>query len=311
MTREEFYFDSRDGINKLHAVEWKPSIEKPKYILQIVHGMSEYALCYNEFATFLANKGILVVAEDHLGHGKSVTIDGITGYFCKQDPATVLVRDVHRLKKLTQEKYKGIPYYILGHSMGSFILRNYICCYGTGIEGAIIMGTGKQPKAMVSTGLNLTKILTLLQGEKHKSKIINTIAFGNFNSKVVNPRTQSDWLTTNEKSVDAYVADPMRGFTFTLNGYSTIFTLMKRLYEQTYLEKMPKELPILMTSGEMDPVGDYGKTVKVVYEDFKELGMKDITIKLYPIYRHEILNEVENEKVYEDIFEWMIKTKSL
>lgn len=305
VSREEFYFNSRDGMSKIYAVQWKPEIEKPIFILQIIHGMAEYGLCYDDFANFLANHGVLVVANDHLGHGKSIGDDGIKGYFCRQDPATVVVRDVHRLKKMIQEQNKGVPYFILGHSMGSFILRNYLCCYGRGIDGAIIAGTGKQPKSMVTCGIFLTKFLTLFQGEKHKSEFTNIVAFGKNNSKINHPRTKMDWLTTDEKSVDAYIADPLRGFTFTLNGFRTLFTLIERLYDQTYLEKMPKNMPVLITAGEMDPVGNYGKWVRDVYNDFKEMEMENVSIKTYQGCRHELLNEVSKKIIYKDIFAWL------
>ena len=127
MKNEEFYFDSRDNISKIHAVRWTPESGNVVAIVQIVHGMAEYVERYEEFAQFLTERNIVVTGEDHLGHGKSVPEGGIQGYFCEQDPATVVVRDVHRLKKMTQELYPGVPYFILGHSMGSFILRNYMC----------------------------------------------------------------------------------------------------------------------------------------------------------------------------------------
>lgn len=140
MKKEEIFFLSRDGKTKIHAVKWIPE-GKPVCILQIVHGMAEYIERYERLALVLTRQGILVTGEDHLGHGKSVGENGIYGYFCAHDPATVVVRDVHRLKKMVQEQYPGVPYLLLGHSMGSFILRNYLSRYGSGIDGAIVMGT--------------------------------------------------------------------------------------------------------------------------------------------------------------------------
>ena len=147
--KEEFYFDSRDGEHRLHAVKWIPEAQKPVCVVQIIHGMTEYVDRYDEFADYLAKRDILVVGDDHLGHGKSVREGETYGYFCREDAATVLVRDEHRLKKMTQEQYAGVPYIILGHSMGSFILRNYLTRYGSGIDGAVIMGTGMLSKPML------------------------------------------------------------------------------------------------------------------------------------------------------------------
>ena len=149
MIKEEFYFDSRDGENRIHAVRYTPDAGNVRGIVQIVHGMAEYVERYENLAEFLTKRGILVTGEDHLGHGKSVSEGGSFGYFCEQDPATVVVRDVHRLKKITEEQYPQVPYIILGHSMGSFIARNYLCRYGSGIGGAVIVGTGMQPAGLI------------------------------------------------------------------------------------------------------------------------------------------------------------------
>ena len=158
INKEEFYFDSRDGVHKIYAVKWVPDSGKPVCIVQIVHGMAEHISRYEAFATYLANKGILVVGDDHLGHGKTVNSGEPYGYFCKEDAATVLVRDEHRLKKMMQEQYVGIPYIILGHSMGSYITRNYLMRYGSGIDGAILLGTGMQPKAAVNAALEVATV---------------------------------------------------------------------------------------------------------------------------------------------------------
>ena len=181
--KEEFTFDSRDGQSKIHAVRWIPE-GKVICILQIIHGMAEYIERYEEVAQYFAQKGILVTGEDHLGHGKSVTENGTYGYFCNQDPATVVVRDVHRLKKMTQEDYPGIPYVIIGHSMGSFILRNYLFRYGTGIQGAIICGTGSQPTALIKCCKALAAIQGALFSQKHVAKMLDKMAFGDRKSVV-------------------------------------------------------------------------------------------------------------------------------
>ncbi|MBS7340591.1 MAG: lysophospholipase [Lachnospiraceae bacterium] len=304
--KEEFTFDSRDGKTKLHAVRWVPE-GKVICILQIIHGMAEYIERYEPLAQFLGEKGILVTGDDHLGHGKSVEPEGTYGYFCEQDPATVVVRDVHRLKKMTQEDYPGIPYVILGHSMGSFILRNYLFRYGTGIEGAIICGTGSKPQALVK----FCKIFAALQGaflgDKHVAKLLDKLAFGNYNSRIPDAKTGSDWLCTEEQIVDNYVKDELCGFIFTVNGFKTLFELLNRLNKTENLCRMPKELPVLFIAGDMDPVGDYGKGVRKAYEDFMSIGMERISLKLYPGGRHEILNEKNKQQVYEDIYPWIME----
>ncbi len=304
--KEEFTFDSRDGKTKLHAVRWVPE-GKVVCILQIVHGMAEYIERYEELARYLGEKGILVTGDDHLGHGKSVPEGGIYGYFCEQDPATVVVRDVHRLKKMTQEDYPGVPYVILGHSMGSFILRNYLFRYGTGIEGAIICGTGSKSKALVMVSQIIAAVQGVVLGDAHVSKFIDRLAFGSSNKKIADAKTPFDWLCTDAEVVDAYIKDELCGFTFTVNGFKTLFQLLKRLNKTENLNKMPKDLPVIFISGDMDPVGDYGEGVRKAYEDFQNAGMKRISMKLYPGGRHELLNETNKKQVYEELYPWIME----
>lgn len=305
--KEDFYFGSRDGEHTIHAIRWIPEAERPVCILQVIHGMTEHIDRYDEFARYLAGKGILVVGDDHLGHGKSVNPGETFGYFCKEDAATVLVRDEHRLKKIMQEQYQGIPYIILGHSMGSFIARNYLIRYGSGIDGAIIMGTGMQSKPGLAVVRVLAGIQTLFCGPKHVSKLIDRLAFGSSNKRIESPKTSSDWLCTNVESVERYLQDPLCGFVFTANGFQTLMKLIWNLHDEEKLRKMPRQLPVLFVSGEEDSVGDYGRAVKAVYDSFVRLGMEHVQMKLYPGDRHEILNELDRENVYGDIYRWILQ----
>ncbi len=305
MIREDFQFESRDNLTKLHAVRWIPDDRKPKYILQIVHGMAEHVDRYEAFAEYMTGKGIMVTAEDHLGHGKSITDKG-PGFFCKQDPATVIVRDVHRLKKMNQEAYPGVPYFILGHSMGSYMLRNYLCRYGKGIDGAIIMGTGMEPKFRV-LGLKAIVAVSSLFGKYSKPcKLADKAATGAYQKRIKNPRTPFDWLTKDEAIVDKYIADPLCGFTFTGNGFKTLAETIWRLYKDSYVSKMPVTLRTFIISGSEDPVGNYGAGPKKVYESFLAQGMQRVQFKLYEGDRHEILNETDKATVYEDIYKWIV-----
>lgn len=313
MKKEELFYDSRDGMSRIHAVRWLPEAEeipdgKPVAIVQIIHGMAEYAERYEEFARFLTERGFVVTGDDHLGHGKSVT-DGCYGYFCRQDPATVVVRDVHRLKKLTQELYPGVPYFIVGHSMGSFILRNYICRYGSGIRGAVIMGTGMQSGATVKAAKAVAAVQELFCGGRHVSRLLDWLAFGSYNRRFAPARTPSDWLSRNEANVDAYLADPLCGFTFTVNGFQTLFELIDRIRRPENLERIPSELPIYMVSGADDPVGDYGEGVKRAYRSLRQVGIRDLTMKLYDKDRHELLNEIDRDQVMKDIYLWIMSRK--
>ncbi len=305
MVKEEFYYDSRDGVSKLHAVRYIPDGAQVRGVVQIVHGMAEYVERYEEFAEHLTGRGILVTGEDHMGHGKSVGKDGKLGYFCEQDAATVLVRDVHRLKKATQELYPDVPYVIMGHSMGSFIARNYMCRYGTGIAGAIIMGTGMQPKKLINMSKKLAALQKTFCGSRHVSTLIDKLAFGKYNDGIENPRTPFDWLSGDAERVDRYIEDPLCGFTFTVNGFATLFELIFRLYREENLEKIPKNLPVLMVSGTADPVGDYGSGVQRAYDSLRQAGLEEIQLKLYEGGRHELLNDLCRNDVTRDICAWL------
>ena len=304
MRKEEFYFESRDNISRIHAVRYTPDDGSVKAVVQIVHGMAEYVERYEEFAEYLTDRGYVVTGEDHLGHGKSAGENGF-GYFCEQDPATVVVRDVHRLKKMTEQIYPAVPYIILGHSMGSFILRNYLCRYGTGIEGAVIMGTGMQPAALVGAARMLTGVIRMLAGDKHVSMLLHRMAFGAYNKRFAPARTHMDWLSKDEQKVDEYIADPLCGFIFTVNGFRTLFELIHRIQKPENLKKMPDRLPVLVVSGSDDPVGEYGEGVRRAVESMEAAGLERLTCKMYPGDRHELLNETDRMTVMEDLFGWI------
>lgn len=306
--KEEFYFGSRDGEHKLYAAKWIPETEKPVCILQIVHGMTEHIGRYEEFALAMAKKGILVVGDDHLGHGRSVPEGEPMGYFCKEDAATVLVRDEHRLKKITQEQYPGIPYIIIGHSMGSFILRNYLMRYGNGIDGAIIMGTGMQSKRAVRLGWLQASLLSVLRGPKHVCKAMDRMLFGVYNSKfTAGPEDSGHWVSIDIENVKALQSDPLCNFVFTANGFKTLMQLILNLYDTEKLVQMPKNLPVLFISGQDDPVGGFGKDVEKVFHSFEALGMENVQMKLYPGDRHEIINEADKDQVYGDIYRFILQ----
>lgn len=312
MKKEEFMISSRDGKETpVHCVKWIPDgvaagQSQPATILQIIHGMAEYVERYEPFARWLTERNILVCGEDHLGHGKTAQKPEELGFFCEQDPATVVVRDVHRLKKTVQDQYPGVPYFILGHSMGSFIARNYLFRYGSGIDGAIIMGTGMTPKKVLDVSGSLAAFQEKIYGSHHIARTIDHLAFSSYNKRIPAAETPFDWLSVNRENVSRYIADPLCGYTFTLNGFETMFELIQRLYVRENLDRMPKDLPVLFISGSEDPVGGYGEQVKSVADSFtREEGMTDVMVKLVDGCRHEILNEDNRLETYEYLLDWM------
>ncbi|MBR4831983.1 MAG: lysophospholipase [Butyrivibrio sp.] len=304
--KEELTYKSRDRQTMLHAVRWIPEGE-PVAILQIIHGMQEYIDRYDEFARFMAEKGILVMGNDHLGHGGSVTSGkGTYGYFCKKDPATVLVRDAHRLKKMTQEDYPGVPVFILGHSFGSFVAREYITRYGTGIKGAIIQGTAFASSGTLGFTKFLVAILSAIMGEKYRSSLINNMAFKGYLKNIPGAKSKFDWLSHNEESVKKYEQDPACNFVFTLNGFKTMAELLTRIQDPDKMEDIPKNLPILITGGKEDPVSGYGEALERLCGIYKtQLQIKDVELKVYDGLRHELQQEIGRETVFEDQYSWI------
>lgn len=302
--KNEFYYPSKDERTQIHAIEWIPEGEV-RGVLQIAHGMVEFIDRYDRFASFMASQGFYVVGNDHLGHGKSVTDESQLGYFAKHNGNFCLLFDMQRLRRMTQKKYPDVPYFILGHSMGSFYVRQFIEKVGKGLAGAIVMGTGYQPIATLDLAIGLTAAFQQARGGHFRSSIINNMALGSYNKKFEPGRTPNDWLTKDEEIVDAYVANPLNQFMFTVNGYYNLFRGMRYCQRQKNLNKIPKELPVLVVSGAEDPVGDFGKGPRLVAESYEKTGLTDVTLKLFPGDRHEILNELDKEDVDKYILQWM------
>lgn len=305
MRKEEFYFDSNCNTNKIHAVKWVPE-GTPLCIVQIVHGMAEHMGRYEEFAAFLTERNILVVGEDLLGHGLSMG-ENPPGYFCKNNPGKVLVEDMRTLKNIMRAEYPDIPYIVFGHSMGSFIVRNFIHAYGKEVEGAILSGTGMLPKALLNVLAVMLRITTALHGPRHISPFINKLAFGGYLKRIENPKTESDWLTTDDEQVQIFLQDPLCGFSLTLNGFRGMEELIRGLYDREKIAVMDKDFPMYFFFGEEDPVGDYGVSAYKSCQVYKKAGMQKVHNIVYPGKRHELLHEDIREDVMQDIFEWIRK----
>ena len=301
---EHFYFASHAPGRQIHGVRWLPE-GQPRAVLQITHGMVEYIERYQDFAQWLNERGFLVTGHDHLGHGNSIRTKADYGYFADEDANGTVLADGHRLTQLPKESSPGLPFFLLGHSMGSFYARQYLCQYGEELDGAIIMGTGCQPRMLVRAGKLLTTLVAAVKGWHHRSKLVTNVAFGGYNKRFEPVRTPKDWLTRDEAIVDAYIADERSSFIFTLNAYHAMFSGIDRLYDKNLLDRMPKDLPVFFVAGEEDPVGDFGKGVRQAVQMCRDAGVQRVDLKLYPKDRHEILNELDRQQVYEDLLCWM------
>lgn len=303
-TFKDFYFNSSTGKNKIHARMCVPDAE-PRAIVQIIHGIAEYIGRYDEFMSFLADNGIIAVGTDHLGHGKSIESEEQTGFFAYDNGWDYVVRDEEVLRLAMHENYPELPIIVFGHSMGSFMTRTLLIRYPDAFNAAIISGTGNQGAALVNGGLFMGNLVTGLRGAHHYSKFLNNLAFGSYNKIYDNPKTEYDWLSRDEANVQKYIDDPLCGFIPSCSLFRDMMTGVKFITNKKNLTAMNKDMPVYFMSGDMDPVGECGKGVQKAYNNFLEAGMKDVSIKLYPGGRHEMLNEINKDEVYVDILAWL------
>jgi alpha-beta hydrolase superfamily lysophospholipase len=300
---EEYYFLSANGVNKIHTMKWIPDGE-PVGVVQLVHGMVEFIKRYDGFAKYLNEQGLLVVGHDHIGHGESVNSEDEWGYFSPNGAEDAL-KDMVTITKTTKEAYPDLPYIIFGHSMGSFFTRKYAILHGDLVDGVVVCGTGHLPTALGGLARGLNGIIRLFRGDKYRSKLMNDLVLGNVLDRIENPRTSCDWLCKDEEIVDAYVANPANQFLFTMNGIRSMVGTIQYAVNPKRIANMDNNLPVLVVSGAEDPIGGYGKNVKIAYDLFEKADIKDVSMHLFEGDRHEILNELDREDVYKYIYDWM------
>lgn len=304
MRKIEFTYRSSDQKTQIHAIKWEPE-KRPRAIIQIVHDMAEYINRYESFARMLAACGIMVVGNDHLGHGESVSTDIELGYFAEKDGDSCVVKDLYHLGETIRTANPGVPYFLFGQGTGSFFVRRYLCEYESRLDGVILSGTGQNSHIRAKCGMLLTRLIRIIHGWHYRSRMLDRLIVGSMNDAFQPARTPRDWLTRDEAVVDAYIKNPKCGFQLTLNGYYYLFRMMNQLEKPELLRNMNKDIPILFLAGAEDPAGDFGKSVRQVAADFRELGMKQVDCIIYSQYRHEILNELGKEAVYKDVARWI------
>ncbi len=301
---EDFTFESSTGRNTIHALKCLPE-GAPKAIVQIAHGIAEHIDRYRDFMAFLADNGYLAVGNDHLGHGKTIADPKEQGFFAEKDGWDYVVKDMEKLHDIMAAQYPGVPYVFFGHSMGSFLTRTFLIKYSDKYDAAIISGTGHQAKPMVIGGYTMASLAVRKEGPRAIGYKLNDIAFGSYNKGFENPRTIYDWLSRDPAVPDAYAADPLCGFIATNGLFRDMMGGIKFIQKSSNAAKMNKATPILFISGSADPVGENGKGVDRAYQFFCRAGMKDVTEKLYPEARHEILNEINKDEVMADVLKWI------
>jgi len=315
MRETKLYFPSCDGTSNIRALLWEPDgLEDGdtdvRCILQILHGMSEHIERYRDFAKRCTDSGIIVCGHDHIGHGKSVESEKQWGHMPKNGKE-LLVNDAHRLRQMLQERYTSIdssqplPYFMFGHSMGSFVIRIYLTQYAEGIAAAIICGTGQQPIILSTGGSLLARFLGATRGDQYRSPLLHNLSVGAYSKQVENSQTPLDWLSTDNTIVKEYIAAPDCGFMFDAAATVALTDLTASMVKRETVASVPVSLPLLFISGADDPVGEKGAGVKRAVQLFRDTGHSDVTLLLYEDMRHEVLNEKEKELVYNDVLGWI------
>lgn len=281
-------YQSFDG-KKIFIHEWT-EVDRPKGVVQIIHGMAEHAGRYEKFARFLNGKGYAVVADDHRGHGKT---DEATLGYAPGNMFADTVRDEGEITAHYKKKFYGAKYFVFGFSYGSFLTQSYIAKYGERIDGAVIAGSNKKKDFEVYLGSFVVGINNLFGKAKKPSKLVEKLSFGAYAKNF----EDGEWVSGDEENNAAYHADLLCDFTCSNRFYADFFKGLKSLYTKKYIKNLPVNLPLLIASGTDDPVGDMGRGVKKLYEFYtQKAGMQDVTLALFEGCRHEFLNEKKGQE---------------
>lgn len=307
MKSETFTFKASDGTT-IFTYIWMPDDASSIVgIVQIAHGMAEHAARYERFAEALTHVGYAVYANDHRGHGKTAGSQEEIGYFADENGWEKVIEDMHTLTGIIQKECPGKPVFLFGHSMGSFLSRHYSMRNADNLSGLILSGTGGDPGIIGKIGLFIAKMDVKLNGKKAKSEIMNKLSFGSFNGAFKPNRTDYDWLSRDSAEVDKYIKDPWCGAVFTAGFFCDMLKGIGYIHKKENIATIPKNLPIYIFSGTKDPVGANTKGVIQVYKTFKKANIVDVEIKLYENGRHEMLNEINRDEVFEDVIAWLNK----
>lgn len=298
--KESIHFPSADGKHQSAGYFYTP--EKPKAVIQLSHGMCEYVCRYESMFEVLCSAGYAVCGNDHLGHGSSVD-KADYGFFAEKDGYQLLLRDLKTMNSLAHEKYPGLPLILLGHSMGSFLARWYAEKNPQDQDLLVISGTGG-PGVLMQFGLVMARFLSAVKGPRAISKFMVKASMGSYCKGIENEGSSSAWLSRDRQVWADYEADEKCTFSFTVSAYRDLLTAYNHVNTTDWAKRLRKDLPVLLYSGDFDPVGNYGKGVRAVYEMLMKAGQQDVTLKLYPGGRHEMHNETNKDEVFADLIAW-------
>ena len=302
----DFTFPSSNGTSSIHCRMWRPAGEV-RGVVQLVHGVAEHIGRYGAFAEFLTEHGFAAAGDDHHGHGLSIADESERGWFAEKDGWKLIVEDEKKLRDRLREEFPNVPMILLGHSMGSFMARTYIGDYPDDFDLCILSGTGHTPGAVCRLGRMAARREIRRHGSKFRSGTLKQMAFGSYLKGIEDPIGPNDWICRDEAVIRAYDADPLCGFTPTAELMYEMMVGLENIGNNSHNMKIRKDLPILFISGDADPVGGWGKGVRTVFDRMKGLGIRDVSLKLYPGARHEVLNELNKAEVWDDVLAWIEK----
>jgi alpha-beta hydrolase superfamily lysophospholipase len=304
MKTETFILKTKDNID-IFVYSWLPEEGAVKGIIQVSHGMAEHAARYDDFARHMVAAGYAVFINDHRGHGKTAGSTEKTGFISGINSWKSILEDMKLLNRHIHQVYKNVPVMLLGHSMGSFFSRAYLEKFPETISGIILSGTAWHPALVLDFGLLVSKLQCFFKGEKNRSKLLDKLSFGAFSSKFQPTTTPFDWLSRDVQVCKKYTADDFCGWIATSSFFRELFRLLKFIHRSGLYQNVPKELPVMIFSGEEDPVGNFSKGPKRMYAYLKNKGFSNLSLTIYPRGRHEMLNELNKTEVYKNIVEWL------
>lgn len=287
----------------LFTHRWLPDGE-PKAVVQLSHGMAEHSARYAGVAEALTAAGYAVYAHDHRGHGRTAH-EADHGYFADRDGWTRVVADLRQVTDHARAEHPGLPVFLLGHSMGSFLARSYVIQDSHDLAGLILSGTAGDPGALGTVGAGVAAAEARLRGRRHVSGLMDTLTFGRYNAAFKPNRTDVDWLSRDEAEVDAYVADPLCGNTFTSGFFVDLMGGLAGINDAKQVATVRPDLPVLLVAGDKDPVGAGGRGPRAVAQQYRDAGVTDVTCTLYPDARHEVFNETNRDEVLADVVRWL------
>lgn len=301
MKSANFIFQTVDGAT-LHVRGWL--VDNPKAIVQVLHGMAEHGERYARLAQALAAAGYSTYAHDHRGHGKSIPEGSSPGHMADSDGWNRIVEDAHGVNREIAKQHPGVAIIVLGHSMGSFVLQQLLFEHPSDMVAAALSGSNGKPPPIAKLGKLVARIERTRLGRRAPSPIMQKLTFDEYNKAFAPARTEFDWLSRDPEEVDKYVADPLCGFAVSTQVWIDMLSALDRIAKPSNVAKVPKGMPLYLFAGDRDPVGDFGKGMRRLYDAYKRAAIFDVRLKLYPGARHETLNETNRDEVMNDFIAW-------